>query len=383
MLSVAKYILVGVIVVAGAGQSLGKAVPPLTPEQQAEVAEWIKQLGHRSFAVREAAGERLAKMGRGVEPMLREALADPDPEIRERCRRLIPRAINFELDRQLGAFLRTGEATTPLGGWPRYREIVGDTPESRSFFIDLYRVEPELLDGLERSRSKYMGRLATRTEQYAQTYMRGKATAPIAETAMLLLALGDPKNRLEDRAGFMFQFALQWQSNQENTRLPFRDNLSLRKLLLAFVERDTDPSMSMSMSLISNLELPEGLTLARKVIRSDKAIPHARAVAISLIGKLGTRRDIADLEPLLKNDTVVGMASINNVRVTTQLRDVALATVVRLSGQDAADYGYPYLKMFRGNPNFSVSPALLGFPDTASRNDAFKKWQVWKSSNPG
>ena len=70
----------------------------------------------------------------------------------------------------------------------------------------------------------------------------------------------------------------------------------------------------------------------------------------------------------------------NNAKITTQVRDVALATSIQLSGLSLTDYNFPYLKMFPQGANVQVfmSPNVFGFSDEATRTAAFKKWNDWR-----
>ena len=64
----------------------------------AEVARLIRQLGDEDFDRREAATERLSRIGEPALPLLRLAERDPDLEVRKRATRLA-RQIQGRLDR--------------------------------------------------------------------------------------------------------------------------------------------------------------------------------------------------------------------------------------------------------------------------------------------
>jgi hypothetical protein len=58
------------------------------------------------------------------------------------------------------------------------------------------------------------------------------------------------------------------------------------------------------------------------------------------------------------------------------MRDVALAALIQLSGQDLNDYDFPYLKNFRGiRGPVQLPPNYFGFSDDASRAAAVKRWK--------
>src|SRR5262245_37351394 len=66
----------------------------------------IPRLGSEAFQERQNAEKELAKMGRFARPVLRTAsIEDPDPEVRERAARLLPKAEAAELKARTDAFL--------------------------------------------------------------------------------------------------------------------------------------------------------------------------------------------------------------------------------------------------------------------------------------
>jgi hypothetical protein len=57
-----------------------------SPEGRARLAELVRRLGDRSYAVRETATAELARTGAPARPMLRDGLQSPDPEVTRRAR---------------------------------------------------------------------------------------------------------------------------------------------------------------------------------------------------------------------------------------------------------------------------------------------------------
>src|SRR5947209_8058164 len=58
----------------------------LTDQQAEQGRQLVKQLGAKEFRAREAAKNKLIRMGSAVEPILRQGMGDADPEIRFRSR---------------------------------------------------------------------------------------------------------------------------------------------------------------------------------------------------------------------------------------------------------------------------------------------------------
>ena len=81
----------------GAVPVLGSSPDPkdlaIPPGELVKAQDLIRRLGSEIYREREDAQAELARMGRLARPALLEAAAaDPDPEVRFRCSRLLPRA---------------------------------------------------------------------------------------------------------------------------------------------------------------------------------------------------------------------------------------------------------------------------------------------------
>src|SRR5205823_3378521 len=83
---------------------------------------------------------------------------------------------------------------------------------------------------------------------------------------------------------------------------------------------------------------------------------------------------------LLEDATQMGAIRTGTAIINAQLRDVALAAMIQLSGQNLFDYPFPFLQQYRGmRGNFQLPPYYYGFQDDAGRTAAMKKW---KDSQP-
>src|SRR5205823_8243628 len=70
----------------------------------------VRKLSSEVYREREQAHEELVKMGRLAKPVLAEAAGtDPDPEVRFRCARLLPKAAADDLKARIDAFLADTE----------------------------------------------------------------------------------------------------------------------------------------------------------------------------------------------------------------------------------------------------------------------------------
>jgi hypothetical protein len=135
-----------------------------------------------------------------------------------------------------------------------------------------------------------------------------------------------------------------------------------------------DPnSLSPALSLIDQMRLKECLPLLLRV-GASRENPYWRARAIHLVGKIGTKKTIADLLPIIQDKTHLGTTRISNISIKSQVGDVALAAAVHLSGQRLLDYDYDYARITRLNYDV-ISYTCLGFSSEQQRENALQKWQ--------
>ena len=96
------------------------------------------------------------------------------------------------------------------------------------------------------------------------------------------------------------------------------------------------------------------------------------------------------LVPLLKDnrECMRQVMMINNKQETrvVEVRDVALAWLVELTGQDHAQYDMPEAKPWFENlrrfPQNMFNFFNMGFQEASKREGAIKKFQEWLKSNP-
>ena len=173
------------------------AVPP---EDMLKAQDLVRQLGSDDFPTRESAHDRLAKMGRLAKPALSSALAsNPDPEVRSRCRELMPKAAAADLKARLATFLADtdGKFEHDLPGWNEFKTVAGTNGSVRTLFNEM------MTDPTNRALLLAVGGppadlgvlvAARKTELYNRRYPQsGAATLarrdlPTADVATLLFA---------------------------------------------------------------------------------------------------------------------------------------------------------------------------------------------------
>jgi hypothetical protein len=352
-----------------------------------EAADLVRRLHDDSFDVRETAVKRLTELGKAAEVALRQGLEDEDAEVRRQCQLLLDRALRSELTVALDAFLadRQEKHVLMLPAWTRFSKLAGDDTSAKTLFVEMCCSETVLLEAVEKDPNDAGHKFSARCQEL-QNSLFGRAgprtTMTLGQVTALMFIATDGRVKLSAEAHYPIYNFL----NQPQPREGLQNNTVARKLLITYLEQRTDPNlMQQNLYLAINFNLKESIDWAIKVAKNKDTQPYVRATALGAIGKLGGKEHIADLETFLTDTAQLGQYQVNMLRIQTEVRDVALATLVQVTGQQLEDYDFPYLKQlqpaFRGNvQNLQYSPVLLGFSDAAGREAALKRWKEWSAA---
>src|SRR5690606_4957309 len=132
------------------------------------------------------------------------------------------------------------------------------------------------------------------------------------------------------------------------------------------------------MVLAVQYDLPEGLEPATALIKQTGAPPHFLQFAILVVGRFGGKEHVGLLEPLLENSTPLVTQNFGGQKLRTEVRDVALATLVHLTQQDAKQYGLNLEK----HPQTLFDTRSIGFASEEARAAALRRWKKWSESQP-
>jgi hypothetical protein len=183
----------------------------------------------------------------------------------------------------------------------------------------------------------------------------------------------------DPRAGDNLQsfYALNNLFYQQNIQQAFKDNAGSRKLLVSFLETRSNPStVSQAFYIAQQMQLKEALPLAVKTLNTKTAPPYTRGMAVLFVGRMGVKEHAKDIEPLLADATAMGTIRTGTGTINAQMRDVALAALIELSGQNIHDYNFPYMQNYKNHRGtINLPPYYYGFNDDAARTAALKKWQ--------
>lgn len=370
-------------------------------EAREDASELVEQLGDKSFQNRQRAAKELARIGIAAEPALVEALQSGDIEIRTRAAQVLSRVREVDFQARLEAFAAdiSGRAGHDLPAWDPFRALMGSSRTARSLFVEMQRAEPALLEALE-SGDKLANALFTRRCQAILQRMQvnnfqfgvvGRTRISRGTVAALLFVGAAANVKVDEQVAVqLYNFILQ-PAFQEGLKSGVLGP-PLKKLLAKWMLKNNGPSVAFqNLMLALSLELKESVDLAVQMLEPEaqhaQAGPVARAAhrgtthyALLAIGKFGTKEHLPLVEKYLGDATLCETRRSATRQIGTQIRDVALAVAVHLTGQKLQDYDF---RQAQASPQILYQPGTLGFIDQATRDGALKKWAEWRKQHPG
>jgi hypothetical protein len=156
-------------------------------------------------------------------------------------------------------------------------------------------------------------------------------------------------------------------------------NEPMRKLYAAWLEKERySVVLRNAINIAATNGVKECGAAVLKIAGDAGTIPMVRATALLGIAKLGTKDDIKNLEPFLKDKLVFATVIVNGERGGVQIRDVALTAAIQLAGQDLSDFGFER----RPPPGATITTyTYCAFGTDEKREAAHQKWKDWATAN--
>jgi hypothetical protein len=368
------------LLLAAAGRmAAAETARELAPAEKEKIRALLRQLGDRKFKVREQATRELLRLGRSAKPILEEGVKDADSEVRRRCDLLLRLASRTDTEIALEDYLsnKDSKGLLKLPSWGRFSKSVGSDDAAKRLFVDMYCDEGTMLAQLDRNPQEFSAKFQEHLQNIQRNLYSPLGIAnPIGhgKVVALLFMASDP--RLGDNVQVFY--ALNNLFYQQGVQQGFKDNAGSRKLLVAYLESRTNPStVSQAFYIARQMQLKEALPLAMKTVKTKTTPAYTRGMAVLFVGQMGGKEHVKELEPLLEDTTSLGgTIRIGTATVNAQMRDVALAAMVQLSGQNVFDYPFAYLQTYRNlRGDFQLPPYYYGFQDDSTRAAALKKWK--------
>jgi len=357
------------------------AAEPARQEQR--IAMLVRQLGHEDCRMREAASKELALVGIDAKSALQQALEDPDLEIRVRASALLSTVMTDDFKRRLKEFEDDVEDKKKLDlpYWKQFQKALGSDSTARKMFTSMNRVEGPLLHEASKGPARAVEALTKRLEQiqnlqnlnaYVPT---GSRQLTFEQIATLLLISTDPEVKVDTAIAnsvsrYIYQSTFT-QSLSNNDRGPMAKKLFARWLSHPIAQQSVGVS-SQVLHLAMTHNMKEALPIALYVLKQPTNA-YYKQTAMMAIAKLGGTEQILQIQPYLEDQTQCGNLHVAKVSPPPpiQLRDMALAVTIHLSGQNPKEFGFEYMQ----KQDITVFQShTVGFADEKSRTAAFEKW---------
>jgi hypothetical protein len=379
--------------VAFALASLIGAPTPPAPSPAARPEELVRLLGDKSYRVREVAARELIRRGSASVAALTAAVKDPDPEVSERARQLLPQAAAVERNEKLALLLKDPSAPPPKGlaGLDRFLKATGDSKEARELYVEMMGIHHRTIETAETNPKEAAEQLSLMCAEAYQKWQVGARTGRYSydnvfsgrsDITFFLFLASDTRLRQHDQ-GLNYSYVF-FSGNQMSKAIADKDGSpAMRKLFLDWLEREPQSYLQQrGFTLAAQSGIKEALPILIRMLEKKDRDPYGKSqVMVSLI-KLGNKEHIKLLDPYLKDDTQVTTINFGNgPQLSVQVRDVAMGVQVQLAGQKLTDYGFD--NRFGGG---GLSYHYYGFPDDAdgkskARTDAHAKWAEWTKKN--
>jgi hypothetical protein len=363
--------------------------PSESTKQRERALELVRQFESRSFRVRESASRELLSLGSSALQALEQGSHHPEAEVRERCRELLPRVRQQDLNLRLDAFLQepTGKSQAKVPGWDIFCQRTGDTPDTRQFYAQMLRRVPNaaLLIGKDSQKlanycSSRQSEITTERERANEDPQpRGSGRKETLSFDAIEIAFWVFVCSLED-----VRVELRKEPDQLNSIYLINDIVFQRalanrnqrplyhKVLLGWMESlkdDADSSeLSSAFYFARENDLREALNFAAEYLRKHQNLTDTAAEAMTVIGKFGSLKNVEQLEKFLMKQEECSTINLRQTVYHVQYRDIALAMILRLNKVNLRQAGFEALG---NNLELQFFPYYLGFVNDESRLKSF------------
>jgi len=352
-----------------------------TKDEAAEAARLVKQLDADSFAQRERATAGLIRLGILGEPELREALRSTSREVRLRSRTILAVILDIDFANRLEAFGADDDADGVEYGfpsWTRYCEVVGVSDAAKALFIEMVQAERELMQADGSRPGGVAAAFDRRIQEFGRFNEMHEVQHPLPRIAALLLVASDQRvamNQMSlDTVFELTQLPACYHTMTGGLNPTHRDQL--QKLLGGWLLRDDNlPAFRLlRMALLYNV--PAAVERARGVLAIQPGDMLDRYLAILTLAKFGGKEDLPRLEEVLDDATFCNRYQSNDGVYEVQMRDLALAALIHLSGKQPSEFAYS--RVVAGDL-YVFQDETLGFASGEDREAAIAKWRAFRA----
>jgi hypothetical protein len=381
----------------------------VSPQELSKARELVRKLGSEEYVERETAERDLAAMGRLARPALLDGVnLDPDPEVRARCRGLLPRATAEEMTARLDAFMADteGKYEHDLPGWNKLRAVVrgewkllgstfvarpGADKAARELFLEFIKAPggKQMLAALGGPPGD-LGQMVTvrKTELYQMKYPRlpnvPSRNPSLSEVAVVVFADSQAHSRNVPR-NTLFTSVLTTSGIAAEARGTDARAQALWAVMTAWFDSRTEASELYSALNLANTMKNDDAAgrLAGRIMTTAGVAGVYKGQALTTLARLKMTDQLPNIEKAFTDTSVVttSIKIVNGqqVRQSIEVRDAALAAALILTGQNPDDYGFEGFP--KGTTGTTFSYVWAKIPDD-NRKAAFEKWKEWREKNP-
>jgi hypothetical protein len=372
--------------------ALAGAAPPPDAEIKKRAEALVAQLGDPDYRDREKAAKELLTIGYAAKDAVMAGQKSPDQEISDRCTKLYPAIWKHDLEKRVQRFLDdpTGPLPDDLPGAARWLKLAGDTRASRELYGEMVKAHPEPLLDVELNPERVP---AAYLEHVRNVYTRA-TSRPVAartdvppgprETELLLFlflgAVGDVRTSVPLGTSTAYYYQFLNNSALARTLSAGESGAPVRKLFAAWLEKERySVLLRRGMDIAAQNKLTECRATVLKIAADPRTVLYMRATALLGLAKLGTKDDVKELEPFLKDKTQIGIVVVNGEQWAIQMRDVALGAAVQLAGESLANFGFE--RRPPANLVSVTSYTYYAFSSDEKRDAAHRTWKEWAEEN--
>ena len=346
-------------------------------------ADYVCQLASPKYADREKAAAELLRLGRAAKPALIAGKSHPDPEVQNRCQQLLPQALALDLQHRVDRFLAdtSGQLSHDLPMIKQFREQVGTDEPARQLYTEMLKANAPLLEAVEQEPARVTETVQRRyVELYHHMFggaaggfgsYRPGAIGP-ADLCCVLFVAATPAYKPTEPDWMLSE--LYAQPALTTSLKDAKKGVAQRRLFFQYLDaRMDDNTIHQCVWMLTQHRIRDGADVLAKALRDGKAKQvYTKATALCCIGTLGSREHLSAIEPFLKDDTQVQPFFVGRgQRGAVQVRDVALAMSLHLTGRNPKDFGFVQWNVY---PNQIIQYHQLGFGSDEERAKAFAKW---------
>lgn len=407
------------------------------PQELSKARELIRRLGSEVYREREDAQAELTKMGRLARgPLAETAAGDADPEVRQRCARLLPKANAADLLARIDTFLADAEGKFEhdLPGLKTFRTSVGANDKARALYVDILKSphNMEMFAAMDRGhadggraisdrRSIMWNELQNRGGQFGggKPFVPKQPTLPDV-AALLFAETIVPSEHIPKTAIWGWvngaQFVQQTASMQALNGGTAAHAEAYKGIVAQWLITRVDPTELANLSYqLGNgglRQFKESQLVLRRILLTDGVQGYAKGQALnSLLMNNRVKEELPLLRAILKNQVRLGdypgvlpgkkdpdeIISMGNDMMVTQvwfgkpngqaemhsclMKDVALAHLITAGGGNIKDYAFELPQGAAINPN-QLGYGQYAFTSDVARNTGFMKY-AWKQLKDG